>query len=269
MELRGLEPLTLCMPCRCATSCATAPERCPPVRQATRGILANGPVGCEIGSVPGADGLLVVRREPEAAADGVLGQHAVAAVLGSLERAARAPTASRGAPSAPTFRQAPWSTTMPVSPGSSAARQSCERRHDAVAHLLGRLLPRHPQRRRPRRRHAAYSSGKPRGELRAGSGPERSPTSYSRSRGVGLDGQPAGRRRRTPRSAGPAPGRWTTAARARTRRARGATAAAWACPMASSGTSAWPWARPCAFQSVSPCRSRTRVRASGTVRRRR
>ena len=25
VELRGLEPLTLCMPCRCATSCATAP----------------------------------------------------------------------------------------------------------------------------------------------------------------------------------------------------------------------------------------------------
>ena len=26
MELRGLEPLTPCMPCRCATSCATAPS---------------------------------------------------------------------------------------------------------------------------------------------------------------------------------------------------------------------------------------------------
>ena len=26
MELRGLEPLTPCMPCRCATSCATAPN---------------------------------------------------------------------------------------------------------------------------------------------------------------------------------------------------------------------------------------------------
>jgi hypothetical protein len=29
VELRGLEPLTPCMPCRCATSCATAPNfRC-------------------------------------------------------------------------------------------------------------------------------------------------------------------------------------------------------------------------------------------------
>ena len=26
VELRGLEPLTPCMPCRCATSCATAPK---------------------------------------------------------------------------------------------------------------------------------------------------------------------------------------------------------------------------------------------------
>ena len=31
VELRGLEPLTLCMPCRCATSCATAPTSSPSV----------------------------------------------------------------------------------------------------------------------------------------------------------------------------------------------------------------------------------------------
>ena len=31
VELRGLEPLTPCMPCRCATSCATAPN-CPAKR---------------------------------------------------------------------------------------------------------------------------------------------------------------------------------------------------------------------------------------------
>ena len=30
VELRGLEPLTPCMPCRCATSCATAPNNCCP-----------------------------------------------------------------------------------------------------------------------------------------------------------------------------------------------------------------------------------------------
>src|SRR4051794_29542545 len=28
VDLRGLEPLTPCMPCRCATSCATDPECC-------------------------------------------------------------------------------------------------------------------------------------------------------------------------------------------------------------------------------------------------
>ena len=91
MELRGLEPLTLCMPCRCATSCATAPDGYPPVRQATRGILANWSIGCEIGSVPGTHRLLVVRREPEAAADGVFRQHAVAAVLWSLQRVRQLP----------------------------------------------------------------------------------------------------------------------------------------------------------------------------------
>ena len=35
VELRGLEPLTLCMPCRCATSCATAPCRFRPVNYTT------------------------------------------------------------------------------------------------------------------------------------------------------------------------------------------------------------------------------------------
>ena len=30
VELRGFEPLTPCMPCRCATNCATAPSGCPP-----------------------------------------------------------------------------------------------------------------------------------------------------------------------------------------------------------------------------------------------
>lgn len=29
VDLRGLEPLTPCMPCRCATSCATGPDAAP------------------------------------------------------------------------------------------------------------------------------------------------------------------------------------------------------------------------------------------------
>ncbi len=48
VELRGLEPLTLCMPCRCATSCATAPLLSPTSGVTTRGILANGAGRCEI-----------------------------------------------------------------------------------------------------------------------------------------------------------------------------------------------------------------------------
>jgi site-specific DNA recombinase len=42
VEVRGLEPLTPCMPCRCATSCATPPR--------TRHTLANPCRRCEIGS---------------------------------------------------------------------------------------------------------------------------------------------------------------------------------------------------------------------------
>ena len=63
VQLRGLEPLTPCMPCRCATSCATAPDRC---RKATRGILANRLLAGEIGSGGpvgvSADGTLAVHH---------------------------------------------------------------------------------------------------------------------------------------------------------------------------------------------------------------
>ncbi len=41
VELRGLEPLTPCMPCRCATSCATAPNRCPHADQTARSNLTS------------------------------------------------------------------------------------------------------------------------------------------------------------------------------------------------------------------------------------
>src|SRR5262245_44994434 len=80
VELRGLEPLTLCMPCRCATSCATAPGRpvLSPVGGAGNwGMLANRSVGDEIGPVPRTGRRLVVRREAQDAAPRVLGQHGV------------------------------------------------------------------------------------------------------------------------------------------------------------------------------------------------
>ena len=35
VDLRGLEPLTPCMPCRCATSCATDPVSCSAGAEAT------------------------------------------------------------------------------------------------------------------------------------------------------------------------------------------------------------------------------------------
>jgi site-specific DNA recombinase len=53
VELRGFEPLTPCMPCRCATSCATAPLLPPTSGVTTRGILANGSAGCESGEGQG------------------------------------------------------------------------------------------------------------------------------------------------------------------------------------------------------------------------
>src|SRR5262245_8051487 len=56
-----------------------------PPSAATREMLANGSVGHEIGPVPGADRLLVVRREPETAPDLVLAEHAVGAVLDPVQ----------------------------------------------------------------------------------------------------------------------------------------------------------------------------------------
>src|SRR5579875_554983 len=55
VELRGLEPLTPCMPCKCATNCATAPKRRPVYRGPT---AACGP--CSASVVPG----LLLRRRP-------------------------------------------------------------------------------------------------------------------------------------------------------------------------------------------------------------
>src|SRR4051795_12300138 len=87
VELRGLEPLTPCMPCRCATSCATAPIGwCHPVTGQRRGILANrvttGEIapGGMVGMHPHADGL-VVGHQAKVALLRVLAEHGPAAVL--------------------------------------------------------------------------------------------------------------------------------------------------------------------------------------------
>ncbi len=134
------------MPCRCATSCATAPDGHPPVRQATRGILANRPVGCEIGSVPGTDRLLVVRREAEAAADRVLREHAVTAVLGALQRLGElpGPVEERHHADLEAGAVEHHDAGLARLERGDAVEQRGE---DPVADLLGRLLPRDPARR--------------------------------------------------------------------------------------------------------------------------
>src|SRR5688572_26445883 len=50
VELRGLEPLTPCMPCRCATSCATAPYIDPRLvfPGSNLNSVMHNPAGCEI-----------------------------------------------------------------------------------------------------------------------------------------------------------------------------------------------------------------------------
>src|SRR5436309_12418057 len=45
VELRGLEPLTPCMPCKCATNCATAPRKAPPVYREYRRVRAAHALG--------------------------------------------------------------------------------------------------------------------------------------------------------------------------------------------------------------------------------
>jgi hypothetical protein len=61
VELRGLEPLTPCMPCRCATSCATAPNTCLPEGSSRRkqpvqlnGDLPVTPIGSRTRFGPGS-----------------------------------------------------------------------------------------------------------------------------------------------------------------------------------------------------------------------
>src|SRR5690606_2845639 len=51
VELRGLEPLTPCMPCRCATSCATAPRPCGPALRRASAIVPNPAVLSLIGAL--------------------------------------------------------------------------------------------------------------------------------------------------------------------------------------------------------------------------
>src|SRR3954452_7921977 len=166
----------------------------------------------------------------------------------------RAPACSHGQPSSPTSptsRQAPWSTATPVSPGRRPSRQSpsagtTRSRTCSVVSSPGTCAEVANS-----RGYFATASARVR--------PERSPTSSSRRRGSVSTRSPVAAesasavcraRARSLDQSRTGPNAASTAA----------TAAACARPVALSGTSAWPWARPVRFQSVSPCRTSTRVR---------
>ena len=157
---------------------------------------------------------------------------------------------------APSFSAAPWVDHDPGLPRRQRREALLDGGHDAC-----------DRRRRRSRRRARRASRSPsptpsaihgnRSTASAQVSPCRSPTANSRSRGSASTVEPAGRRRRAPRSARPGPGRRTTAAAGRSAATSGAAACAWAWPTSSSGTSACPWARPVWFHAVRPCRSRT------------
>src|SRR5690242_8829932 len=160
-------------------------------------------------------------------------------------------------PISPTMRQAPWSTAMPVRPGSKEVRQSRSAGTTrtctcAVDSSPGTVCP------SACASHAAWASGKACANSSRVS-PERFPTSYSRSRASGSTASPL--------AAATCSAVCMARARSLDQSLTGsrpastpATHCACACPRRLSGTSAWPCARPSAFQSVSPCRTRTRVR---------
>ena len=219
-------------------------------RQATRGILANRLVTGEIapGGAVGvlADGRgLVVGDQPQAADD--LGcSPSTAQPQLSMPRRPR--EVSGGQPSRAEQRRPAGGAVHDHDrrlAGASDSRQLASgRAASALADDLGRTPRPRPSSDSSSASHAAYSLGCALGELRRGSAPTRTPTSYSRSRASYVG--PAGRRprRRTPRSPGRGPGRWTTDRPGRSAARYGATAAAWACPMSSREMSACPWARP-------------------------
>src|SRR3954454_22235223 len=154
-------------------------------------------------------------------------------------------------PIRPTRRQAPWSTATPISPGRSPSRQS--RRAGTTRSRTCSVLS-SPG--------TCAEVANSRGYLATASArvsPERSPTSYSRSRGSHSTVSPV--------VAAIASAVCRARARSLDQSRTGpnqasawATAAACARPVALSGMSACPWARPVRFQSVSPCRTRTSVR---------
>ena len=136
----------------------------------------------------------------------------------------------------PTLRQAPWVTTMPVSPGGQRVEALAQR---------GRIRSRTcADDSSPRTRTVSSCgqpggvlAGVPLGELLAGQARPHADVVLAQP-SVGLDRQARRPRRRTPPSPAPGPGRWTTAATGPSAARCGAAAAAWARPTSSREMSA-------------------------------
>jgi hypothetical protein len=125
VELRGLEPLTPCMPCRCATSCATAPNeaRVYPEQRRLRAAApdAGGTLAGQRSSASGASGrdpaLYSTSRNPVPLRS--ITDHA------QLLSTPRAVQCSGGSPSSlpmPTRADPPCVTTTNVPPSRTATR---------------------------------------------------------------------------------------------------------------------------------------------------
>ena len=247
------------MPCRCATSCATAPTLLAPVPGDNSRNTSQPARRREIGGGPGGATRLYadIRSGPSGSGSVELHPAAVVEAVQPARRATGQPSsrdgvADRRAVTRP--RRRPRRGDLGERVGTAAT--------DARGHLLAVSPPGTTSKSPPRKART------PRGQ-----------------RGVLLVGQPCGRRgsthaagrrgpargrspwRRTPPC--PAPGRCRrTRARSAERGEHGATAAACRCPSSSSSDVGWPCTRRCAFQAVWPCRSRTSRRGSVMRRRR-
>ena len=115
-----------------------------PGLRATRGILANAPRRREIGprARSGCRPRAPSRCRTPSGGRRVVVEDGPAAVVHAAQVGREVSGASRAVASRPTFRQAPWVTTIAGLAGSSAARHLVERRQDAGADLRGRLLAR-------------------------------------------------------------------------------------------------------------------------------
>ena len=258
MELRGLEPLTPCMPCRCATSCATAPidafARSGSVsltdrRRQRHDVRPAGSRARRPAPSAGSGAALCSSSRQPAGGTGPLLEHRPAAVGQpgdrrpvSIGSRSSVPIAARTVP--------PWVTTTTVAPARrSVPAASRTARHSPVGDLRARLAAAAAGRRRRR----AATGRTPRRRRR---GSRRGSVPCQRA-AVGL-AQPASGRLGSPVTAASAAAvsrararsEDDDARRARARRARAPRARPGPAPTSSRPTSVWPWNRCSAFHAV-------------------